>query len=251
MNVALYSPGAGRWAMTERGQAQVQRSAREFALGPSRVHWDGQSVCFELDEWANPLPRRVRGRVRVHPQALSSFVAPLDDAARHRWGPIAPCSRVEVEFDQPGLRWAGHGYLDSNEGDEPIDKPFVDWDWSRATLADGSTAVVYDVRQKQGGDRVITQLFHPDGRSEAFDAPPRQTLPKTAWRVARSLRSDAGAAAPRVLRSLEDTPFYSRSLLQSSLFGQTVHSVHESLDLPRLVSAPVRLMLPWRMPRRA
>jgi len=26
--------------------------------------------------------------------------------------------------------------------------------------------------------------------------------------------------------------------------------VHETLDLPRLVSLPVRLMLPWRMPRR-
>ena len=250
MNVALYSPGAGRWAMTERSQRQVQRSAREFTVGPSRVHWDGQSLCFELDEWANPLPRRVRGRVRVHPQALSGFVAPLDDAGRHRWGPIAPCSRVEVELEHPGLRWAGHGYLDSNEGDEPIDKPFVDWDWSRATLADGSTAVVYDVRQKQGGDRVITQLFHPQGHSEAFTAPARQPLPKTAWRVARSMRSDAEAGAPRVQRSLEDTPFYSRSLLHSSLFGRPVQAVHESLDLPRLVSLPVRLMLPWRMPRR-
>jgi carotenoid 1,2-hydratase len=26
--------------------------------------------------------------------------------------------------------------------------------------------------------------------------------------------------------------------------------VHETLDLPRVVSLPVRLMLPWRMPRR-
>ncbi len=250
MNVALYSPGAGRWAMTERGQRQVRRSAREFVVGPSRVHWDGQSLCFELDEWANPLPRRVRGRVRVHPQALSHFVAPLDAGGHHRWGPIAPCSRVEVAFDEPGLRWSGHGYLDCNEGDEPIDRPFVDWDWSRSTLADGSTAVVYDVRAKQGEDRVITQLFHPDGRSEGFQPPARQPLPRTAWRVARSMRSDAGSPPPQVQRGLEDTPFYSRSLLQSSLFGQTVQSVHESLDLPRLVSLPVRLMLPWRMPRR-
>jgi carotenoid 1,2-hydratase len=236
--------------MTERGQRQVQRSAREFVVGPSRVHWDGGALVFELDEWSNPLPQRVRGRVRVFPQALSRFVAPLDDGGRHRWGPIAPCSRVELELDAPALRWAGHGYLDSNEGDEPIDRPFVDWDWSRATLKDGSTAVIYDVRQKQGGDRVITQHFHADGRSEAFAPPPRHPLPRTAWRVARSMRSDAGAA-PRVAQTLEDTPFYSRSLLQSSLFGQGVQTVHESLDLPRLVSLPVRLMLPWRMPRRA
>ena len=51
---------------------------------------------------AAPLPRRVRGRVRVHPQGLCRFVAPLDAAGRHRWGPIAPCARIEVELDQPG-----------------------------------------------------------------------------------------------------------------------------------------------------
>ena len=71
-----------------------------------------------------PLPRRVRGRVRVHPQGLCRFVAPLDAAGRHRWGPIAPCARIEVDLDRPGLRWRGHAYLDSNEGDEPVDRAF-------------------------------------------------------------------------------------------------------------------------------
>ncbi len=235
--------------MTERGARHVHRNAREFVVGPSRLRWDGQALCFDLDEIANPLPQRVRGTVRVMPRALSNFVAPLDDAGRHRWGPIAPCARVEVDMAQPGLKWAGHGYLDSNEGDEPIDRPFVDWDWSRATLADGSTAVIYDVRQKAGPDRVITRHFHPDGRHEAFEPPPRHELPSTAWRIRRQMRSDA-AVAPRVLQTLEDTPFYTRSMLDSSLFGQRVQSVHETLDVPRLVSLPVRLMLPWRMPRR-
>jgi carotenoid 1,2-hydratase len=53
-----------------------------------------------------------------------------------------------------------------------------------------------------------------------------------------------------VEQTLEDTPFYVRSLLSSGLLGEQVTSVHETLDLPRLVSLPVRLMLPWRMPRR-
>jgi carotenoid 1,2-hydratase len=249
INVALYGRGVRRWAMTERGRAQVQRGAREFAVGPSRVHWDGSAVVFELDEWANPLPRRVRGRVRVSPQALTTFSTPLDAGARHRWGPIAPCSRVEVEMSHPSLRWQGHGYLDSNEGDEPIATPFRDWDWSRATLSNGSTAVIYDVREKSGAERVITRRFQPDGRDEAFDPPPRQRLPASAWRVARHLRSEPGAA-PQVRQTLEDTPFYVRSVLGSRLLGEDVTSVHESLDLPRLVSTPVQWMLPWRMPRR-
>jgi carotenoid 1,2-hydratase len=40
-----------------------------------------------------------------------------------------------------------------------------------------------------------------------------------------------------------------RSVLDSHLFGERVTSVHETLSLPRVVSTPVRLMLPWRMPR--
>jgi carotenoid 1,2-hydratase len=55
----------------------------------------------------------------------------------------------------------------------------------------------------------------------------------------------------RVLQALEDTPFYSRSVLQAQLCGERVTAIHESLDVPRLVSLPVRCMLPWRMPRRA
>jgi carotenoid 1,2-hydratase len=195
-----------------------------------------------------PIPQRVRGRVRVWPKGLCGFQAALDDGGRHRWGPIAPCARVEVELDKPGARWSGHAYLDSNEGDEPIDKPFTDWDWSRAELKDGSTAVLYDVRQKRGADRLIARRFTPDGRAEAFDAPPRQSLPRTSWRIARSMRSDGDEPA-RVEKTLEDTPFYARSVLDSGLFGQRVTSIHESLSLPRVVSTPVRMMLPWRMPR--
>jgi carotenoid 1,2-hydratase len=239
--------------MTERGARHVRRSATEFVVGPSALHWDGSRLRFDLHEVGMPLPRQVDGTVTVYPHGLSRFVAPLDPAGAHRWGPIAPCARVEVDLQQPGLRWAGEGYLDSNEGDEPIDRPFRLWDWSRAALRDGSTAVIYDLRMKDGSERVITQRFARDGASVAFEAPPRQALPKTAlWRIERAMRSETGVATepPRVRQTLEDTPFYQRALVESQLFGERVLSVHESLDLPRLVSMPVRLMLPFRMPRR-
>jgi carotenoid 1,2-hydratase len=234
--------------MTERSKSSVERSARAFRVGPSSLRWDGRSLVIDLDEVGMPIPQRVRGRVRVWPQGLSNFVAPLDDGGRHRWGPIAPCARVEVELEQPGARWSGHAYLDSNEGDEPISRPFHEWDWSRASLRDGSTAVIYDVRQKQGADRVIARRFRADGRSEDFQAPPRQSLPRTKWRIPRAMRTESGEPA-RVAQTLEDTPFYSRSLLSSQLLGERVTSVHESLSVPRVVSRTVQLMLPWRMPR--
>ena len=36
-----------------------------------------------------------------------------DAAGHHHWGPIAPCARVEVDLDQPGLRWSGQAYMDA------------------------------------------------------------------------------------------------------------------------------------------
>ena len=248
LNVALYGAGGKRWTMTERGARHVERGRDVFALGPSRLHWDGASLAIEIDEISVPIPRRVRGRVRVWPEGLCRFSTALDDAGRHRWGPLAPCARVEVAFDHPGLRWQGHAYLDSNEGDEPIEAAFDDWDWSRASLTDGSTAVIYDVRQRRGGDRVIAQRFRADGSHEAFEPPPRQALPRTMWRIGRSMRTDAETPA-RVQQTLEDTPFYVRSVLSSGLLGERVTSVHETLDVPRFTAASTQLMLPWRMPR--
>jgi carotenoid 1,2-hydratase len=55
---------------------------------------------------------------------------------------------------------------------------------------------------------------------------------------------------PEIISNLEDTPFYARSLLKTRLLGEDLTAVHETLDIPRLVSWPVQWMLPWKMPRR-
>jgi hypothetical protein len=125
LNVALYSPGAGRWCMTERGQRHCSRSAREFVIGPSRLHWDGQCLQIEIDERGAPLPRRVRGRVRLWPGQLQRYSTPIEPTGRHRWGPIAPHARIEVDLPEPGLHWQGHAYLDSNEGGARVVSPWA------------------------------------------------------------------------------------------------------------------------------
>lgn len=249
INVALYGASARRWTMTERGRARISRRRHEFVVGPSRMAWERDSLVVEFDEMSAPLPRPVRGRIRLHPSALCRFVAPLDAASQHRWGPIGPCSRIEVDIEQPRVRWSGAAYFDSNEGDEPIDRAFTDWDWSRARLANGSTAVIYDVRPPTGEPRIIAERFSPDGSTLSFAAPKRQRLPASpVWRISRGIRTDAGTTA-RVLQTLEDTPFYARSTLACGLLGEPVTAIHESISMPRLVSLPVRLMLPWKMPR--
>lgn len=204
-------------------------------------------LVVRIDEVTVPWPSRLRGTVRVHPGAFTGHEVALDPAARHRWWPVAPCARVEVVMASPSLRWNGGGYLDSNAGDEPIERGFSAWDWSRSTLEDG-TAVLYDMSYRDGGARSFGLRFDRTGRVEPFDPPPRARLPTTLWRVPRATRSDLGQPAG-VVETLEDTPFYARSLVSAGLLGERVTAVHESLSLDRFASPWVQILLPFRMPR--
>lgn len=142
LNVCLYGRRGSRWAMTERGVRTVARDDTAFRVGPSRVYWDGDALHFEIDEVATPLPFRVKGRVTLHPQAMTKGPLTLDNARRHRWWPVAPCSRIEVALKRPSLSWSGSGYFDMNEGDEPLEDGFSYWNWSRVSLDGGKRAAL-------------------------------------------------------------------------------------------------------------
>ena len=234
--------------MTERGRKHCARNAHTFTIGPSQLHWDGDCLSIDINEVGVPIPRRIRGRIRLWPQQLFGYSTPLDEAGRHRWGPLAPASRIEVDLSAPDLKWQGHAYLDSNEGDEPVDQGFHTWDWSRARMRDGSTLVFYDMQSPGTPDRVLALRFKPNGEVESVDTPPVQRLSKTGWRIERRMRSEQ---AVQVQEQLEDTPFYQRALLQFDHAGEPLLAFHETLSVPRLVSPVVQAMLPWRMPRRA
>jgi carotenoid 1,2-hydratase len=247
INVALYSPGKKRWTMTERGRRFVNRDATNFQVGPSDLSWNGDSLEINIKERAVPFGQKVSGKVVVYPEQLFNYSVPLDQGGKHRWGPLAPTSRVDVTFTDPDLKWSGHAYLDSNEGDEPINRPFLEWDWARALLKDQSTAVIYDVREKNGVEKLLALKFNIDGSVTDFEIGDRQPLPKTMWRIQRHIRSDQNN--PNVIQDLEDTPFYSRSVLKSHWLGEDLTCMHETLDVPRFSSPIVQMMLPWRMPR--
>lgn len=244
INVALYGRRK-RWTMTERGRAAVQRDAASFTIGPSSLSWGGDALTIDIDETAVPFPSRVRGRVRVHPRSMTETVFALDPFGQHHWWPIAPRARVEVELDSPALRWSGDGYLDTNFGDVPLEQSFVRWDWSRAALRDGAT-VIYDVTCRNGSERSLTLRFDSNGNVEDFPSPPFAALPPTGWRVPRGTRSESNA---RIIRTLENAPFYARSLIATRLLGEDATAMHESLSLDRFDNRIVQLMLPFRMPR--
>ncbi len=242
--MALYGRQGARWAMTERGRDQVQRDAATLQIGPSVLRWVGDRLHIEVNEVAAPWPSRIRGTVTVH--APRRFHHPVQLAPQHRWCPIAPAARVEVDLG--GRRWAGPGYLDSNQGDAPLEQAFQRWDWSRARLADGRSAVFYDVDRVGAPPLQLGLRFDPDGGVHTVEPPPAAALPRSLWRVARGARSDAGSS-PQVLQTLTDAPFYARSLVDAHWLGERVTAVHESLSLKRFDSAWVQAMLPFRMPR--
>lgn len=249
MNVALYGRPGQRWAMTERGAAAVDRTETTVRIGPSSMRWEDGRCVVDLNEIAFPFIRPLRGRVIIEPKALNGADFALDDAGKHRWWPIAPCARIQVEMDRPNLNWEGSGYFDSNRGSEPLEEGFKGWDWSRNERPNGDTVVYYDLIRRDGSAHGISHEFRSDGSEISVPAPPKVRLRNINWQVPRVTRSDGGQGA-RVLRTLEDTPFYSRSAVQTLFDGQKTDGVHESLDLDRFNSPWVKLLLPFRMPRR-
>jgi carotenoid 1,2-hydratase len=247
VNVALYGPRGTLWAMTERRRGAVSRSRDALRIGRSRALWSGDGLDLEIDERAAPVPRRIRGRIRVRADALNARRFVLDEAGRHWWRPLMPFAEVEVDMDAPTLRWRGPGYVDQNAGAEPLESGFSRWTWSRAATARGAT-ILYDAERRRGPPLSLALSFDAKCGFETRPPPPPATLSRTRWRLARATRADDGRAS--ALRSFEDTPFYARSLVAHTLFGETVQSFHESPSLDRFANPAVRLMLPFRMPRR-
>lgn len=244
--MALYGARGASWAFTERDGTALARGARWMLLGESLLEWQGDALVMRLDERTVPWPGRIRGTLRFHPDALGQRSFALDAAARHGWQPVAPLGRVDVALERPAWRWQGSAYLDANWGAAPLEADFRAWSWSRARI--GRRAVIlYDVTRRDAGRASLALACDAAGTIADIEPPPPQTLPPTRWRLPRPLRAEA---PPRLLRTLEDAPFYARSLLAAPLLGTAATAVHESLSLDRFRARWVQALLPFRILRR-
>lgn len=254
LNVALYGAAGHRWALTERGAADLTRSADSLAIGPSAMFRRGADWVVRIDELTSPFPRRLRGEVRVRTETSPGPAHALDAGGRHLWRPLAPRCRVGVEFEAPSLRWEGTAYLDHNAGAAPLEDDFASWNWSRAHHGD-ETLVFYDTVWAQppadGGDpgTRLALAFDAAGQGRAIAAPPMHAMATTPWGIRRTTRCDAGAR-PQVLATLEDGPFYARTRFASRIDGRTVEGFHESVSLRRFAARWVQCLLPVKLPRR-
>lgn len=243
INAALYLPGGGkRWAMTERSQSALERSSQLFRVGPSHYEWINNELHISINERCMPFGQTLKGSIRLAAAPANQQGFSLHSNNKHHWQPIAPHTEVEVQFAQPNLSWTGSAYIDHNHGTAPLEEDFRYWSWSRQHLGT-HTNIDYEIWQRDDSHR-LASVGTAHNQLEPRQPNAFQELPKTGWRVARDTR----VANARVERTLEDTPFYSRSVLTST-GDRPSSTVCESLDLNRFGSRWVQTLLPFRMPR--
>ena len=249
INVATYGPSP-RFAMTDRGTAALRQTADSFTVGPSSLRWQGGALVIDVNE-IGALPRvgRLRGQIRLVPDAVTGVEAALTPEGTHIWRPFAPSARIEVDLD-PGHSWSGHGYFDANFGTRALEADFATWTWGRFPLPGGQAACFYDATRRDGSTLGLALRFGADGTAETFTPPPVARLPRTIWQLPRTTRADAGTTPRQRLEMLE-APFYSRSMVETQIGGQRSTGVHEALDLRRFSNPFIKAMLAVRVPRRA
>lgn len=247
MNVALYGARRDLWAFTERGQSAVRREEHAISIGPSAMWWEGGALVIEFDEVTSPFGARLAGRVRLYPEERDGAPLTLDAEGKHAWWPIAPAARAEVELTHPRLRFRGAAYHDANAGDEPLEQAFTGWTWARVACRERAV-VTYDVTRRDGSRRLVSRAFERGGRVHDDLPVVERSLPKTRWGLERRIQVGA-EARPELLRTLEDTPFYSRSMVRASHLGASMVGTHETLSLGRFTRPWVQFLLPFRMKR--
>ena len=235
--------------MTERCGKALKPSADGLGIGPSSAIWDGTRLTVHINENAPITNAPLRGTVTLEPEILTDFTADFGTNGRHRWSPIAPRAHVEVRLANPSLAWSGTGYFDMNRGVEPIEDGFSYWNWSRACLP-RKAAILYDViRREEAVSASMGIEISADGAVTPVDVPESCLLASTPiWKMPRQTRCDQGHSAS-IAKTFEDTPFYSRSMLETRLLGEPVNAMHESLSLDRFRKRWVQTLLRFRMPR--
>jgi carotenoid 1,2-hydratase len=247
MHVALYGAGRGTWAFTEYRHRMLECQTHSIDTGRNRICWDGQTLNCHIDEKAAPVPFPIRGAVHLYPDTATTLSLALDSQAQHWWQPLVPRARIEVMMKNPPLRWAGTGYLDAHYGMSPLDEGMRSWSWLRAQRTSGTT-VIYEVAATGESPQVRALTISHSGKLHPFGPPARVSLPKTRWRINRETHADFGFT-PRVTATLEDGPFYARSVLDTKICGERLKAMHESLSLERFRKQWVRTLLPFRMRR--
>jgi carotenoid 1,2-hydratase len=248
-NVSVTGPGASRWALTERPRSAVSRDAKTLAIGRSSMRWlENGSLVIDVDERSAPWGRPLRGCIVFHPDARTDAAVAIDGSGDHLWWPMAPLGRVEVGLVDPCVRFTGSGYLDANAGRVPLEESFSRWSWARLSRR-GEVAITYDVVTRSLGERRHGFVVDSSGVRE-LDGGESTLLGTTRFGLPISVRCP-GKGWPRLARTVEDGPFYARSIVSHRDGELASTGIHEVVSLDRFASSWVQFLIPFRMRREA
>lgn len=245
INVASYGRRANAWSMTERNAQQLTTTSDRMQVGQSYLQLSGEQLAVHIDERTMPWLRELRGTVGIRAESASGETFALDEGCHHKWQPIAPVARIEVALDRPKLAWQGDAYVDTNYGSQPLEDDFSSWHWSSLRTPNGSS-IFYDALQRNGQRRCIALAVNKRNEMEAIAAPEHSSLRRSGWGIERT---SLHGSQSRVIETLEDAPFYARSLIAVDEARPGAVAMHESLSLERFSRGWVRTLLPFRMPR--
>ena len=147
----------------------------------------------------------------------------LDAAGRHHWWPMAPVlpGRGRLERAGPALD-AAAPISTPTTATSRWRTPSRSWTWCRADLAArGGDPLRRDAPRRLPPEPVAA-LRRRRRRAASIARRSRPPLPPDAGSAACRARLAATTAASQVVRTFEDTPFYARSLLSSTLCGEAV-----------------------------
>ena len=260
VNLAIYGEDrrSSSWVFSEYKDS-LERSADGLGLGRNSIEWQGDELVIRIDDQRPWSQGRVQGEIRV--QARRRFAPCIDLAGNgeHEWFPVSPASPATVRMSKPGLSFEGTAYHDVNRGTRALERDFVEWDWSRLTPGTHGTpsstsgVITYDVVTRDQPDTHHRRAFafDDDHGLRKVDTAGTKLLDggRAFWGVSRRPVGDEGSL-PQHRRTLEDSPFYTRSLISTTMHGRPYHGVHESLRLDRFVEPVVQCMLPFRIRRR-
>ena len=214
-------------------------------MGGSELAWQGDDLTARIDERSAPWGSPLRGRVRLIPLLTSASTFLLDPDGHHTWSPRVPVARIEVDFEEPRISFRGTGYLDVNRGLGPLEDTFGSWGWSRTSVGE-NVAISYDVKLRDGRSCMRALGSHGGRELSPIIGQTPIGLPGTRFGLDRTGWSEPGAPM-RVLRTLEDGPFYARSVVETTLGGDRAMGMHEAVSLDRFRAAWVRFLMPFRM----
>ena len=240
----MYQRRKGRWVLSEE-RTRATLSARDMRVGHNAVSWQDGQLVVNIHDHSAPFGAPVRGVIRLTPQGPAFEPQALHSQRPHWWWPVAPCARVDVRMEAPRGQWQGRAYHDVNWGHEPLSQGFRGWSWQRMWHAEG-TLVQYMTQPRDAPPQHLSHLYRTNGTQQRMPALAPHDLPVTRWGLRRRTAGQAHEA-----RRMEDTPFYSRSQIAVTVGHETLHGMHEQLDLDRFDAGWVQFLLPFRMRHRA